>query len=83
MDKDPRAWDCGAAGGGPQPAHSSPRGKAAAEVPARVRGGEPRCACPCPGHRGCLQPQLRSRASPAGAGLCLCVCACPVGWGVS
>lgn len=39
----------------------------------------PRCAWPLPSRRGCLQPQLRSRASLQVPWLCLCVCACPVG----
>lgn len=76
MDKDPRAWDCGAAGGGSQPAHSGSRGKAAAEVSARVR--VPPCL-----PLGLSAAPTQKRSQSCRCGDCACVCVCPVEWGMS
>lgn len=80
--QDPRAWDRREARGGSQQAHSSSRGKAAAEAAARVRIGEPGPAMP--GHCRAAEAvcSLNSEAEPA----CRCrgcasVCV-RVRWGV-
>lgn len=80
MDKDPRAWDCGAAGGGSQLAHSGSREKAAAEVSARVR--VPPCL-PLPGAPGLSAAPTQKQSQSCRCGDCACVCECPVEWGVS
>lgn len=75
----PRAWGYGEAWGGSQPAHSGSRGKAAAELAARVSDGEPGPAVP---DRCRAAGAVTASTQKQVPWLCFCVCACVSG-GVS